>query len=649
MKYSDGKDYKVIALCMAKFDGDDQRNFIKTFYDVCLSHNFKLQIFSTLTDFYFESLTDAAEEQIFDLMEPDKYDAVLIFTSSFKRYDIPERIAQKVLKTGTPCFSMIAPLKGCINVLYSYYNSFEVVVRHMVEHHHPKYINFIAGFKDNEFSEERIEVYKKVLRENNIPIEDDRIGYGEFWEAPAAAVLQTFLDSGKPIDCIICANDMMAMEVCRRLRAKGIRVPEDIMVSGFDGVDLEKYHYPRLTTSRQDLEDFSEKIADVIDECADGLQIESEYEVGCKFRVGQSCGCNILEFSRENVMEMGKEIFDANRHERTISSHVESLFEKVPLLGNTEYIAQIWGDVVHFVRDFIGGDFIVALNNDFLDEDMEIWPNIRPMTMSEAHHYYTDQMTIPFRYVDGVHTEVCTINKTNLLPNLEGHFAKNSIQIFLPIHAQGSTIGYVAQGFWPNEFEYFMLYSLTMNIRHILEMHKYRIDQQNLYSTDLLTKLLNRRGFYRHMESHINQAVKDHIPMGVISIDMNWLKQINDTYGHKEGDFALAKIGAVMESSVGDNAVCTRFGGDEFAIAFIAENAEEEAERIIADILKKLDKFNASKKKPYPLSISKGYVIHVPDNRSNSIERFIVEADRKMYADKSIFKENNHWEDWQES
>jgi diguanylate cyclase (GGDEF)-like protein len=189
-----------------------------------------------------------------------------------------------------------------------------------------------------------------------------------------------------------------------------------------------------------------------------------------------------------------------------------------------------------------------------------------------------------------------------------------------------------------------MLNAFLMNLRHILEMHKYRIDLQNLYSTDQLTKLLNRKGFYRHMESVNENAIRNSEDIGLISIDMNWLKQINDTYGHKEGDFALAKIGEVMNVAIGDDGVCTRFGGDEFAIAFASKNGAERAEKIMESINSQIEKFNAGRTKPYPLSVSMGFVVGKP-RKDGNIEPFIVDADRKMYANKTKFKEHNSWED----
>lgn len=648
MKFSDEKPYKVVALCIAKFNGNEQKELIDLFYKVCEKRNFRLHIFSTMTDFYFENLTDPGEIQIFDLMEPERYDAVVIFTSSFKRLDIAEDIAKKVIKSGTPCFALMGNINGCINMNIDFDDSFEMVVRHMVEYHKPKHINFIAGTIGNVYSEERLEVFKKVLRENNIPVEEDRIGYGDFWEMPTEQVMNQFLESGKPIDAIICANDSMAMEVCRQLEKADIRVPEDIIVSGFDGIALEKYHYPRLATCQQDLVRFCELLGEAIDDVSDQLPIENSYEVGCIFRAGQSCGCHSLNTNTITLGELGKAYFNARRHEAVMGSNVETFYEKIPSLVAEDKMAATWNMLCYLHKSYVSGDFVLALNNDFIGDDTEIWPSVRPLGLSDEHHYYTDKMVVAFEYFNEEKATGVTIRKTDLVPDYDKYADKREILMFLPFHVQGSTTGYVAEGFVPGKFEYFMLYAYVMNLRHVVEMHKYRLDQQNLYSTDQLTKLLNRKGFYRHMESRIKHAIKNQKKLAVISVDMNWLKQINDTFGHKEGDFALAKIGTILENAVGEYGVCTRFGGDEFAIALVDDNAEERAKSVINEIQTKLDEFNMSDKKPYPLSVSKGYVVHIPDNSRYQLERFIVEADREMYKDKAEFKRTHCWEGKQE-
>ena len=94
----------------------------------------------------------------------------------------------------------------------------------------------MAGLPDNPFSIERVDAYRRVLKEHQIPFEEDHVLYGEFWEAPAKRALRSYLDAGGEVpEAFICANDTMAVTVCDELVERGVRVPQDCIVTGFDG------------------------------------------------------------------------------------------------------------------------------------------------------------------------------------------------------------------------------------------------------------------------------------------------------------------------------------------------------------------------------------------------------------------------------
>ena len=648
MKYSEEYPYHVFALCVAKFHATDSVDFIKAFQQECLKRNCRVVIFSTLTDFFIDGPNHKAEEDIFEIMDPLKFDAVVILSDSFKKEGIAESIAKRVTALKVPCISINKEMKDCINILQDYSNAFEEIVRHIVEDHKFTKINFIAGNKGNEFSEARLGVYKKVLTENNIPVEESRIGYGDFWEMPTAKVVERFVASRKEIEAIICANDIMAMETCRVLALYGINVPADIAVTGFDGAEIEKSHFPRITTAEQDVITACKTVIDCVESLMSGDKVETSYKIPCKFRKSQSCGCIKMSYKEDMLYKMGREFFSGRKKEREFLSYVENFYEKISSYGNLDNLSMVWPELGYVIGLFNGEDTYVSLNTDFLNDEMKIWPNIRPMTSGEVHFGYTDDVQLAMHFNGNFFENGTSYKREELIPAIGEQFDTGNVIMLLPLYCQGSTIGYLTQTFNAFKLDYAEAYSFTMNIREIIEMHKYRIDQQNLYSQDQLTKLLNRKGFYRHMEDTFQNAIRDKKQFSIISMDMNWLKQTNDTYGHKEGDFALAFIGELMERVVGSRGVCTRFGGDEFAIGLVAEDAEAVSVEIISEIKKQIENFNAKKVKPYPLSVSSGYYVKVPTQKDD-IEKYIVQADRDMYRDKMKFKETHTWEESQVS
>ena len=139
--------------------------------------------------------------------------------------------------------------------------------------------------------------------------------------------------------------------------------------------------------------------------------------------------------------------------------------------------------------------------------------------------------------------------------------------------------------------------------------------------SDPLTGLFNRASYYfdlKKMENSIN---------GVIQLDMNGLKYINDNLGHEAGDEALKVLARLMEDSLKRNMYLYRVGGDEFTILII--NGDEEA---ILDTIR-LIKEKLGKTKYY---CSMGYAIKKPDSEI-SVEELLKLAEAEMYRDKESF------------
>ena len=558
-------------------------------------------------------------------------------TNSFLNHELPEAIARRTHEAGVLCISLNEELEHCVTVKIDFANSFELVVRHIIEYHGVRNVNFIAGQKGNPYSEERLAVFRRIMAENNIPVEEDRIGYGDFWEIPTGQVMDEFLSTGKKIDAIICANDLMAMEACRKLRDAGLNVPDDVLVSGFDGIELEKFHYPRLATSIYNVDEAAEVSLDIMDKFVRGERLEPEYIVSCKFREGQSCGCLYHNVFLEGIRNVGIKAFEAHRSQRDLEANIQLLWEKVSMLSAAKNLYGVWGELYYLAGRYFDADFDLYVNDDFMREDLEIWPTVPIGDREHEIQHYTDNMRVAMKIRDGKFTNLLDLKRENLVFDPDYIIKKRGVALFTPLYVQGSTIGYAMCNFDSENMQYSLLLAFVNNINQIFESHKERIDQQNLFCIDQLTRLLNRTGFYRHVESIMNDALTNHKTLCAISIDMNGLKGINDTYGHVEGDYALSKVGEFILATRETGSVCVRFGGDEFAIVFADENAEDRANRYIDAIRRKLDAENTSGKKPYKLECGIGTAFRVPTAYAD-LEKLLLEADMKMYKNKRDLK-----------
>lgn len=121
-----------------------------------------------------------------------------------------------------------------------------------------------------------------------------------------------------------------------------------------------------------------------------------------------------------------------------------------------------------------------------------------------------------------------------------------------------------------------------------------------------------------------------------MSLDMDGLKMINDTYGHLEGDNALKALADILKNVSGDNVSAARTGGDEFLLCITARDGDV-PRRIQAEIQRMVDEYNETSGKPYLLSVSIGYSDCVT---TDGISKCMEKADQNMYASKFAKKKN---------
>ena len=153
--------------------------------------------------------------------------------------------------------------------------------------------------------------------------------------------------------------------------------------------------------------------------------------------------------------------------------------------------------------------------------------------------------------------------------------------------------------------------------------------------TDCLTGLYNRV----YLEFlHKRACNKKDCWVSGIMIDLNGFKQINDNYGHAEGDLALCIVADLLRKSSSEYGVVTRYAGDEFVI-MLNTTDDQLIQKIIKSAKKNFVTENEKSDKPYQLSASMGYAI---TNLSNeTIDDFMNRIDEQMYQDKMKYYEHN--------
>jgi diguanylate cyclase (GGDEF)-like protein len=161
---------------------------------------------------------------------------------------------------------------------------------------------------------------------------------------------------------------------------------------------------------------------------------------------------------------------------------------------------------------------------------------------------------------------------------------------------------------------------------------------RSLALTDDLTCLFNRRAFYALATQQLKVVRRRGRGLLLFFADVDHLKEINDTYGHREGDMALVRIANAMEQTFRDSDILARLSGDEFAVLAL-EASSRDQHAILSRLHEQIQNVSAEESR-YKLSVSVGMVRFDP-RHDPSLGVLLAEADRAMYKEKK-----NHPKPW---
>lgn len=149
---------------------------------------------------------------------------------------------------------------------------------------------------------------------------------------------------------------------------------------------------------------------------------------------------------------------------------------------------------------------------------------------------------------------------------------------------------------------------------------------------DELTGVYNRRVGMALIEQEMLEVEREGQSFCVCFLDVNGLKDVNDNYGHDEGDQLITHVVSIVQKELRRGDVLCRLGGDEFLLVF-KKCSLENAQLIWKRIDKKFKRFNRTERKPYTVSVSHGIAEYDPAS-GTSVQQLINEADQKMYNEK---------------
>ncbi|MBQ8787024.1 MAG: GGDEF domain-containing protein [Oscillospiraceae bacterium] len=630
---------KLLGVIIAQSDSHNQSKFLEGVFKQAFKLNYDVAVFSTFSTHKLSDEWHEGELNIYSLINYSALDGIIILpdTLAVDGYDkiIEAEIKKKFRK---PVVSVDIEINGFENVHTDDIQSIKQIVSHLIEEHKMTDIAFMTGTKGHPHATNRLTGYYEALIEHNLPIDQSRVFYGDFWYNEGENVVKSLIESGRPLpQAIACGSDAMAISVCEALKTRGIRVPEDIAVTGYDSIESGVNYVPSITSANLPLENTGVRTVNLIHSKIAGTEYK-DLICGTNVVIAKSCGCSVN--IAEKLRTENETWRDDDQHSRFDSSYnfmLEALISHKDYVGYMHTLCWYAYQIGYFENyylcmcenwDNLGGN---ELAQDYLKKGYTKKMNL--LVQKKPDYAYVE----PNLYFD--------VNE--MLPAIYERRPKPTAFFFTPIHFNDRCFGYSVISFGDKPVSYTTTYrKWTRYVCTSLESLRRQRNLQYMYKkmeenavTDLLTGIYNRNGFNLYANQIFSEAKESNQKFTLIIGDMNNLKYINDTFGHVEGDFALKSVAEAFTKVCSSDMTCFRIGGDEYVIVSRTILTENEIIEITDSITRYLKNINDTADKPYSVSISMGWYFDNAD-KIDSIEHAVSIADEKMFAAKEKYKRN---------
>jgi diguanylate cyclase (GGDEF)-like protein len=173
-------------------------------------------------------------------------------------------------------------------------------------------------------------------------------------------------------------------------------------------------------------------------------------------------------------------------------------------------------------------------------------------------------------------------------------------------------------------------------LRDLARMAAQELAAVQLATMDEMTLLSNRRGFEALARHALAVGQRQHKPLSLLYFDLDGFKQINDRFGHAEGDRALVAFADLLKGAFRDSDVVARLGGDEF-VALLTDDGPLGSAQAIERLAQAVAGYNAGSKCGYSLAFSVG-IVHADLSQPTALPDLLRQADQLMYERKRLRK-----------
>ena len=509
------------------------------------------------------------------------------------------------------------------------------LVKHLIEEHGIRRFAYLAGAAGHLPTRQREEAFLAELTAHGLSFDKQYFMRGNMWYSSGPRAYTYYFETlEEPPEAIVCANDFMARGLIEEMQRHGIRVPEEVIVTGFDNSLSAGNGFMSLTTVEQDYREIAEHAIRQLAKRMSGEDTGEAKQIGIsgKLVLGESCGCrrDHAEGLEALLKEKENRIRDMNMRENDIAYLSLELAE-------CNSISQLQGILARKANDLPGQrDYYLCVFEE----------------AAEGATVLPERMTDRVRTVTGVRKGKVwtpaedTMHRRQVLPPEAWLSDQPQTFIVSMLYLGDQLYGYSViqydDGYEPNVYYQHRDIIITGALRNIQTHQKLRSlyeERRRSSITDPLTGLYNRRGLEEQILPRWEEYCANEVMTAFVYFDMDYLKQINDQFGHEAGDAAICMMAQAVREAVPAGTVYARMGGDEF-LAILPEMSEESVRELMGSFEESLEKQSGNGEYPFQVRSSVG-AFQVKLQTGMTLNQCILRSDKMMYEIKRHRHEND--------
>ncbi len=613
---------KMIAVCLSQAHSFLNTGFLVELSRAAAENDYRVGVFNSSLDFYWYQKDNPAPRAGYRAIRYELFDAVIIIYHSFHDEGLANEIIDGARRHNVPVFIAGADIPGCYTILNDYENSFKSVIRHVIRDHGVRDTFFIAGIKNEQNSEDRLRCYREVLEEAGLPFGPEQLAYGNYWAKSARDIVRKLIRTREKLPrAIFCANDTMAISVCDTLREEGFSVPEDVIVTGFDGSPAAYMIRPHLTTCSDDPRGLARTILEMLEDIRQGG--DPSRKVIHTFRpvLAGSCGCPDEENDRYDPLVVYRRSVALNDHENDLYHKVEQMLmqRNSDSLLNMLSLAILPHSFICLNKRFLGIYSGIDYASDHLEEDIVMIP---------YRERDEDPAIVPCRLSD-------------LLPPESD---VPSMTVFNTIHTGTVVCGFFGAYTENLEEDAQLIKRLSDVLNMVFTIQLGNARQQmlihhldNSLYLDPVTGFSNLRGLTRWFDEYTAEENNHFRPLALSVYSIYRYNYIYENYGMNETEDIVRLVATRLTSANPDALAVARISGDQFVVVDSGEDPEEISRiinRTTGDFFRQIESYNSVSTRQYYIEVNAGCTVMEAGWQEATLENLIRLALSELYLNR---------------